>query len=86
MPSRRPVPEQATRLAALRAFCDRALDDYPELSHHDEFEPDFWDGIDFLRLADDWVRQHPKDGPKALADGFVFPTVWGDLELSLIHI
>ncbi|ROM69926.1 hypothetical protein BK654_28970 [Pseudomonas brassicacearum] len=80
MQSRRPVPEQATRLAALRAFCDKALDDYPELSRHDEFEPDFWDGIDFLRIADDWVRQHPKDGPKALADGFVFPTVWDDLE------
>ncbi|SDB67393.1 DUF4132 domain-containing protein [Pseudomonas sp. NFACC13-1] len=80
MPSRRPVPEQATRLAALRAFCDKALDDYPELSRYDVFEPDFWDGIDFLRLADDWVRQHPKDGPKALADGFVFPTVWDDLE------
>lgn len=80
MPSRRPVPEQATRLAELRAFCDRALDDYPELSRHDEFEPDFWDGIDLLRLADDWVRQHPEDGPKALADGFVFPTVWDDLE------
>ena len=80
MQSRRPVPEQATRLAALRAFCDRALDDYPELSRHDEFELDFWDGIDFLRIADDWVRQHPQDGPKALADGFVFPTVWDDLE------
>lgn len=80
MQSRRPVPEQATRLAALRAFCDRALDDYPELSHYDEFEPDFWDGIDVLRIADDWVRQHPEDGPKALADGFVFPTVWDDLE------
>lgn len=80
MQSCRPVPEQATRLAALRAFCDRALDDYPELSHYDEFEPDFWDGIDVLRIADDWVRQHPEDGPKALADGFVFPTVWDDLE------
>lgn len=80
MQSRRPVPEQATRLAALRAFCDRALDDYPELSHYDGFEPDFWDGIDVLRIADDWVRQHPGDGPKALADGFVFPTVWDDLE------
>ena len=80
MQSRRPVPEQATRLAALRAFCDKALDDYPELSRYDEFEPDFWDGIDLLRIADDWVRQHPTDGPKALADGFVFPTVWDDLE------
>ncbi len=80
MQSRRPVPEQATRLAALRAFCDRALDDYPELSHYDEFGARFWDGIDVLRIADDWVRQHPEDGPKALADGFVFPTVWDDLE------
>ncbi|SDB11011.1 protein of unknown function [Pseudomonas sp. NFACC23-1] len=80
MQSRRPVPEQATRLAALRAFCDNALDDYPELSQYDEFEPDFWDGIDCLRIADDWVRQHPQEGPKALADGFVFPTVWDDLE------
>lgn len=80
MQSRRPALEQTTRLAALRTFCDRALDDYPELSHYDEFEPDFWEGIDLLRIADDWVRQHPKDGPKALADGFVFPTVWDDLE------
>ncbi|MCD9113867.1 DUF4132 domain-containing protein [Pseudomonas bijieensis] len=80
MQSRRPAPEQTTRLAALRTFCDRALDDYPELSHYDEFEPDFWEGIDLLRIADDWVRQHPKDGPKALADGFVFPTIWDDLE------
>lgn len=80
MQPRRPAPEQATRLATLRAFCDRALDDYPELSQYDEFEPDFWEGIDLLRIADDWVRQHPKDGPKALADGFVFPTVWDDLE------
>ncbi|BBP59971.1 DUF4132 domain-containing protein [Pseudomonas sp. St316] len=80
MQSRRPVPEQATRLAALRAFCDSALDAYPELSGYDEFESDFWDGIDLLRIADDWVRQHPQDGPKALADGFVFPTVWDDLE------
>ncbi|TKJ61245.1 DUF4132 domain-containing protein [Pseudomonas sp. CFBP13506] len=80
MHSRRPAPDQATRLAALRAFCDRALDDYPELSRYDEFELDFWDGIDFLRIADDWVRHQPKDGPKALADGFVFPTVWDDLE------
>ncbi|MEH6352820.1 DUF4132 domain-containing protein [Pseudomonas sp. 3JA] len=80
MHSRRPVPEQATRLAALRAFCDSALDDYPELSQYDEFEPDFWDGIDCLRIADDWVRQHPQEGPKALADGFVFPTIWDDLE------
>ncbi|MFS2158841.1 DUF4132 domain-containing protein [Pseudomonas sp. Pseusp122] len=80
MQSRRPAPEQATRLAALRAFCDRALDDYPELNRYDEFEHDFWDGIDFLRIADDWVRQHPEDGPQALADGLVFPTVWDDLE------
>ncbi|WP_447800643.1 DUF4132 domain-containing protein [Pseudomonas kilonensis] len=80
MQSRRPVPEQATRLAALRAFCDSALDDYPELSQYDQFEPDFWDGIDCLRIAADWVRQHPQEGPKALADGFVFPTVWDDLE------
>ncbi|GAB7529240.1 hypothetical protein PS3A_16490 [Pseudomonas sp. 3A(2025)] len=80
MHSRRPVPEQATRLAALRAFCDNALDDYPELSRHDEFEPDFWDGIDLLRIADDWVRQHPADGAKALADGFAFPTLWDDLQ------
>lgn len=80
MQSRRPTPEQATRLAALRAFCDRALDDYPELSHYDEFEPDFWDGIDFLHIANDWVRQSPGDGPRALADSFVFPTVWDDLE------
>ena len=80
MQSRRPVPEQTERLAALRAFCDRALDDYPELNRYDEFEPDFWDGIDCLCIAADWVRQHPEDGPKALADGFVFPTVWDDLE------
>lgn len=80
MQSRRPVPEQATRLAALRAFCDSALDGYPALSRYDAFELDFWDGIDFLRIADDWVRQQPKEGPKALADGFVFPTVWDDLE------
>ena len=80
MQSRRPAPEQATRLAALRAFCDSALDGYPALSRYDAFELDFWDGIDFLRIADDWVRQQPKEGPKALADGFVFPTVWDDLE------
>jgi hypothetical protein len=80
MQSRRPLPEQATRLAALRVFCDRALDEYPELSPYDQFAPDFWDGIDVLRIAEDWVRQHPEDGPEALADGLVFPTVWDDLE------
>ncbi|WP_323153876.1 DUF4132 domain-containing protein [Pseudomonas alvandae] len=80
MQSRRPLPEQATRLAALRVFCDRALDEYPELSPYDQFAPGFWDGIDVLRIAEDWVRLHPEDGPEALADGFVFPTVWDDLE------
>jgi hypothetical protein len=80
MQSRRPVPEQATRLAALRAFCDKVLDTYPEFSRYDQFAPDFWDGIDLLRIADDWVRQHPLEGAKALADGLVFPIVWDDLE------
>lgn len=80
MQSRRPAPEQATRLAALRAFCDRALDTYPELSRHDEFEFDFRDSLDMLRIADDWIRQHPQEGTKALVDGFVFPTVWDDLQ------
>ncbi|MCJ8206762.1 DUF4132 domain-containing protein [Pseudomonas sp. RGM2987] len=80
MQKRLPVPEQATRLAALRAFCDRALDTYPELSGYEEYEHDFWDGIDFLRIADDWFRQHPEEGARALADGFVFPIVWDDLE------
>ncbi|CDF96329.1 MULTISPECIES: DUF4132 domain-containing protein [unclassified Pseudomonas] len=80
MPSRRPVTDQAIRLAALGAFCDSALDAYPELSRYDEFELDFWDGIDFLRIADDWVRQQPQEGARALADGFVFPTVWDDLK------
>lgn len=80
MQSRRPVPDQAIRLAALGAFCDSALDTYPELSRHDECELDFWDGIDFLRIANDWVRQQPEEGARALADGFVFPTVWDDLK------
>jgi len=80
MQSRRPAPQQVTRLAALRAFCDRALDEYSELGRHDEFEHDVWDGIDLLHIADDWVMKHPEDGPKALADGFAFPTVWDDLE------
>jgi len=80
MQSRRPVPEQATRLAALRAFCDTALDTYPELHGYDDSGHDFWDGIDFLRIADDWVRQHPQEGAGALVDGFVFPTVWDDLQ------
>lgn len=80
MQSRRPAPDQATRLAALGAFCDSALDAYPELSRYDEFKLDFWDGIDFLRIADDWVRQQPQEGTRALADGFVFPTVWDDLK------
>ncbi|MBT2340901.1 MULTISPECIES: DUF4132 domain-containing protein [Pseudomonas] len=80
MQSRRPVPDQARRLAALKAFCDRALDTYPEFSCDELFELDFWDGFDFLRVADDWVRQHPQEGTRALADGFVFPTVWEDLE------
>ncbi|MBD8187534.1 DUF4132 domain-containing protein [Pseudomonas viridiflava] len=80
MQSRRPAPEQVKRLATLRAFCDHALDFYPELSRHDDFEMDFWDSIDFLRIADDWLTQHPQEGSKALADGLVFPTVWDDLE------
>ncbi|MBD8575810.1 DUF4132 domain-containing protein [Pseudomonas syringae] len=80
MPLRRPVPEQATRLAALRVFCENALDNNRELIGHDEGEPDFWNSVDLLRIATDWVRQHPEEGPKALADGFVFPTVWDDLE------
>lgn len=80
MQSRRPVPEQTTRLAALQAFCDKALDDYPTLSRHDEFESDFWEGIDLLAIADDWVRQHPEHGTRALADGFAFPTLWDDLQ------
>lgn len=80
MPSRRPAPEQAKRLTALRAFCDKALDDYPELSRREEDPFDFWDGIDLVRIADDWVRQHPEDGTQALADGFAFPTVWDDLQ------
>lgn len=80
MPSRRPLPEQATRLAALRTFCDRALDAYREPSTDEESEIDSWEDLDLLRIADDWVRQHPEDGPKALVDGFVFPTVWDDLQ------
>jgi hypothetical protein len=80
MQSRRPVPEQATRLAALRAFCDSALDAYREPDRDEESELDVWDDSELLRIADDWVRQHPEDGAKALADGFVFPTVWDDLE------
>ena len=80
MQLRRPVPEQATRLAALRAFCDKVLDTYPEFSRYDQFAPDFWDGIDLLRIAGDWVRQHPQEGARALADGLVFPIVWDDQE------
>jgi hypothetical protein len=80
MQSRHPAPDQATHLAALGAFCDSALDTYPELSRYDECELDFWDGIDFLRIANDWVRQQPQEGARALADGFVFPTVWDDLK------
>ncbi|EJL04535.1 hypothetical protein PflQ2_4245 [Pseudomonas fluorescens Q2-87] len=80
MQSRRPMPDQSTRLAALGAFCDSALDTYPELRRYDEFEIDIWDGIDFLGIANDWVRQQPQEGARALADGFVFPIVWDDLK------